>query len=159
MIIRFEDRDWQFDLAHVRVQQAMVIQLYTGLSIGDWEDSLDFEADEQGNIKNPPASWLKSIVALYWLMRSQNGVTEPIDSTDFEYALFLVAFAEGTAAELERLKAEAAAKPDPTSSPSFPLGDPLSPAPVSPTAMTPMLPVPQEGDPATAYTPPATWDA
>lgn len=164
MRIEFQGRTWELDPGHVKFQQAMVIQSYTGMSIGEWEDSIEVKAQKdpvtgEERIVNPPPEWLLSLGALYWLMLAQNDVKTPIADIDFDFGEFMLALMEATAAELARANAQAASKPDPTSSPSFPLGDPLSPAPVSPTAMTPMLPVPQEGAAATAYTPPATWPA
>ena len=159
MIVEFEGRTWQLDPTHVRLQQAMVIQSYTGMSIGEWEDSIEVRGetgpDGQERIVNPPPEWLKSVAALYWLMLAQNDVKKPIAEVDFDFGEFIVALVVATARELERVRAQAAAAPDPTSSPSSPLGAAASPVPVSPTAMTPVPPVPQAGGPATAYTPPA----
>lgn len=163
MRIDFEGRTWELDPSRVQFQQAMVIQSYTGMSIGEWEDSIEVRAevgpDGKERVINPPPEWLKSVGALYWLMHAQAGDKIAISEMDFDFGAFMVALMVGTAREVERVRAEEAGKPDPTSSPSFPLGDPLSPAPPIPTAMTPMPPVQPEGAPATAYTPPATWPA
>jgi hypothetical protein len=149
--ITFEGRDWELDTAHVRLQHAMTIQLYTGLSIGDWEDSLLFKADKDGNIANPPAEWLKSIAALYWLMLAQNGEKVPIAEVDLDFSEFYVVFLKAIAAEIERSQAEAAAKPDPTSPLPSPRSEVPSPAPPTPMATIPMLPAPPQGGPATGF--------
>lgn len=164
MRIEFESRVWDLDPTHIQFQQAMVIQSFTGMSIGEWEDSIEVTAEKdpvtgEERVINPPPEWLKSIGALYWLMHAQAGEKIPISEMDFDFGDFMLALMAGTARELERVQAEAASKPDPTSSPSSQLGDQPSPVPAYPTAMTPTPPVQPEGAPATAYTPPATWPA
>jgi hypothetical protein len=156
LIITFEGRDWEIDLQRVRVRQAMVIQLYTGMAIGEWEDSIMPEVEGE-TVKNPPQSWMQVLTALYWLMRAQNGVTEPIDDVDFEYPKFFEAFVTAMAREIRQRKAAEAAAPDPTFSPSSQPGDPPSPAPVIPIPTIPLPPVPPPGEAATAFSPPATW--
>jgi hypothetical protein len=140
MIIDFEGREWELDMEHVRFQHAMVIQSWTGMSIGEWEDSIDvkerLDADGKptGELVNPPPEWLKSVGALYWLMLAQNEVRTPITDVDFDFPAFLVALMEATAARLERAKAaaeEAAGRPDPTSPARSPKGDRPSRAPAS----------------------------
>lgn len=148
MKITFEGRDWDLDTEHIRFQHAMGIQSWTGMSIAGWEDSLDFETDEQGNVKNPPPEWLKSIGALYWLMLAQNDVTTPIADVDFDLSGFLEAFMAALAAEIAQRKADAAPEPDPTPPPS-PAAAPPSPAPSTQTATTPMPAALPEGDPLT----------
>jgi len=150
MIIVFEDAEWELDLTRVSYQQAMVIQLYTGMSIGEWEDSIDVKekTDADGNptgeLENPPPEWLKSVGSLYWLMRAQAGDKIPIAEMDFDFGGFVAALMEGLAAELERSRLEAAARadaaerPDPTplSSPPSPRGGRQSRAPASRRAGT-----------------------
>lgn len=154
MIVTFEGRDWQADPSRLRLQQGYVIQAFTGMSVGDWQDSLDFRTDQDGKLVNPPPEWLRSVAALYWLMCDQNGVQQPIADVDFEVEPFLAAYLQGLAAELERVRAEKAARPDPTSPPQSPGGPPL-PAPSTPTVTTPPLPVPAL--PGTASWQPATY--
>jgi hypothetical protein len=146
--ITFEGREWELDTTRVSYQQAMVIQMYTGMSIGEWEDSIDVEEETDaegkptGKLKNPPPEWLKSIGSLYWLMHAQAGDKIPIADMEFDFGGFMTALMAGMAAQLEQAKAEAAAGPDPTlpSSPSSPTEDPPSPGPGSPTATIPQLP-------------------
>jgi hypothetical protein len=138
MIIKFEGRDWEFDSEEITLQQAMTIQLHTGMSIGEWEDSLNLTEDADGNVQNPGPEWLKSLQCVYWLMKAQNGEKNPVADADFVLAKFLVAFGEGMQAEVTRLKAEKAAEEaaaDPTPPPSPPAGPP-SPEPGYPTATT-----------------------
>jgi hypothetical protein len=136
--IEFEGRTWEFDSEEITLQQAMTIQLHTGMSIGEWEDSLDLPEDEHGNVQNPGPEWLKSLQCVYWLMKSQNGEKTPIADADFVLSKFLQAFGEGAQGEVARLKAEKAAEAaaaDPTPLPSLPAGPPLSGL-ASPTATT-----------------------
>lgn len=150
MIVEFEGRTWELDPSKLRLQQGYVIQAFTGMSVGDWQDSLDFKTgkDADGNdvLLNPPPEWLKSIAALYWLMLSQNGIKTPIDEADCEVETFLAAFVQAMMAELEKRKAEA--QPDPTppspTTPSPPAVPP-SPVPAIPTVTTPTHPVLQGG--------------
>ena len=143
MIIRFEGRAWEFDMEQVTLQQAMTVQLHTGMSIKEWEESLSPGEDEHGEPKDPGPQWLKSLQCVYWLMKAQNGEKTPIADCDFVIAKFFEAMAEAYQAEIDRRKAEEAAKApvDPTPPPSPPAGPP-SPAPGTPTATTPpQLPV------------------
>lgn len=145
MKIEFEGREWEFDSEEITLQQAMTIQLHTGMSIGEWEDSLDLPEDDQGNVQNPGPEWLKSLQCVYWLMKAQAGEKTPIADADFVLSKFLRAWAAGAQAELDRRKAEKeaeAAAADPTLPPSLPAGPP-SPEPGSPTATTPP-PYPRE---------------
>ena len=149
MKIEFEDQVWDLDLTHVTYKQAYAIQLFTGMSIGEWEDSIEVGEDEDGNPVNPPPEWVKSIGALYWLMRSQGGDKIAFDDMDFEFGPFLVAVMEGMAAELERVKAERRDEPDPTSPPRSRKAAPRSAARGSRTATTRRPRARQEGEPAT----------
>lgn len=148
MKVEFEGRTWELDPSRLRLQQGYVIQAFTGMSVGDWQDSLDFKTkkDADGNdvLLNPPPEWLKSVAALYWLMLSQNDVKTPIDEADCEVEAFLAAFMKAMMAELEKRKAEA--QPDPTSPPLSPGGPPSSvPAIPTVTTLTPPVPVLLQG--------------
>jgi hypothetical protein len=142
MKIEFAARTWDIDTAHISFRQGLAIQKQTGMSIADWEDSLDFKKDDEGKIANPPMEWLVSVGALYWLMLAQNGEEADPDTMDFDWSAFLQAYFAALAAEIARLKAEAAPPPDPTS--PAPAG-PASPVPSTPTATTPPPPAPPEG--------------
>ena len=130
------------DTAHVSFRHALAVQKQTGMSIADWEDSLDFKKDDAGKIRNPPPEWLVSVGALYWLMLAQNGEEPDPDTMDFDFTGFLQAYFEALMAEVDRLKAEA--EPDPTS-PS-PDGPPSS----IPPALRRRNPALEEGEPAIA---------
>jgi hypothetical protein len=146
VIIAFAGRDWQLDVTHVTFRQALAIQAQTGLSIADWEDSLDFKRNAAGEIANPPPGWLTSVGALYWLMLAQNGQETPPEAMDFDFTGFLQAYFEALAAEIERIKAaqaKAEAEPDPTR-PS-PTASPASPTSGTPMTTTPPTLIPQEG--------------
>lgn len=151
MKIEFGGRDWDLDTAHVSFRQALAIQKQTGMSVADWEDSLDFKEDDEGKVLNPPPEWLVSVGALYWLMLAQNGEDADPDTMEFDWTGFLQAYFTALAAEIARLKAAKAAEPDPTQpSPTTPSppGDRPSPGPATPTATTRKLPAPPEGEPA-----------
>ena len=141
MIIHFEDRDWELNLDKLTLQQGIAIQMHTGLSIAEFEDTLDVGEDENGNLRDPGPKWLICLGCVYWLMHQQGGDVFPIAKADFVLSEFLQAMGEAMQAELERIKAERAAEeaePDPTppaSPPSSPPGPP-SPAPGSPKATT-----------------------
>lgn len=145
MKIEFGGRDWQLDTVNISFRHALAIQAQTGMSIADWEDSLDFKKGDEGKILNPPPQWLKSVGALYWLMAAQNGEAPDPETMDFDYIGFLQAYFAALSAEIARLKAAA---PDPTRlSPTTPSPppDPPSPGPPTPMATTPAPPVPAEG--------------
>lgn len=149
MKVEFEDRTWDVDTEHIGFRQALAIQKQTGMSIGDWEDSLDFKRDDERKILNPPPEWVNSVGALYWLMLAQNGEEADPDTMDFDLYGFLQAYFAALMAELGRLKAQA--EPDPTVPPPMtlsPPGDPGWSAPATPTATIP--PPPPPGGAATA---------
>jgi hypothetical protein len=140
LIVEFEDVKYELDTARIRLQHAMAIQLYTGLSIGDWQDSLEFPRDEAGNILNPPPEWLKSVAALYWLMLAQNGRAEPIADVDFDFSGFYGQYVLALGRRWQQIQAERAAaeEADPTQpSPTSPPEDPPSTGPSTPTDTTP----------------------
>lgn len=144
MKVEFEGRIWDLDTQGYSFAHAVKIQKFTGMSIGDWSDSLEFKKDEAGKILNPPPEWLVSVGALYWLMLAQNGEDVPLgEDMHFDFQGFLGAYFTALGAELDRLKAQA--EPDPTVPPPTipgPPGDPGSTAPATPTATTPQ-PVPE----------------
>lgn len=138
MKVEFEGRIWDLDTARYSFRQALAIQAQTGMSVGDWEDSLDFKRDDAGKILNPPPEWLVSVGALYWLMLAQNGEEPDPATMEFDFTGFLSAYFAALMAEFDRLKAGAG--PDPTVPPPMtlsPPGDPGWSAPATPTAMIP----------------------
>ena len=146
MKVAFEGRERELDPGRVTFRQALAIQKQTGMSLADWEDSLDFKAGPDGKVINPPPEWLTSVGALYWLMCAQNGEEADPDRMDFDVTGFLQAYYAALGAEVARLKAQA--PPDPTRPPPMtlsPPGDPLPSAPATPTDTTPPPPVLQEG--------------
>lgn len=137
MKIELDGRAWDLDVQHISFRHALAVQKQTGMSVADWEDSLDFKKDDAGKIRNPPPEWLVSVGALYWLMCAQNGEEPDPATMDFDFTGFLSAYFAALMAEVERLNAEA--EPDPTVPPPTtlpPPGDPGSPASAIPTATT-----------------------
>ena len=113
MIIEFEDRQWSLDEGSLRLRQAEAIQEFTGLSVADWEDTLNSWRGKDGKPANPPKEWARSVAALYWLMLSQNGEQVLIADVDPDITGFLAAYLKGLKAELEMRRPE----PDPTRPP------------------------------------------
>jgi hypothetical protein len=136
--VSFEGREYGLDTGHMSFRHALEVQKQTGMSIGDWEDSLAFHKDpddpEGKKWLNPPPEWLVSVGALYWLMLAQNGGAPDPDGLDFDWQEFLSAYFAALSAELDRLKAEAAPEPDPTSPAAAPV--PASTVPSTRTATT-----------------------
>ncbi len=86
MKIKWEDKEYDFNLNELTVAQAKVIKVHCGLTlVGLEEGILAGDAD--------------ALRAIYWLMKVQNGEQSNIDTNDFKVMPFLVAF--GDAAEDE----------------------------------------------------------
>lgn len=142
--VDFEGRERGLDTTRIMFKDAMGIQSYTGVSIGDWQDGLEFPVEKGGDgepdkVLNPPPEWLKYVAALYWLMLRQNGEVAVIGEVDFDPFGFYAAYVQALGrrvAELRAEKAEKAAAPDPIQPGLSPPGDQLSPALSSPTATT-----------------------
>lgn len=83
MIVRFDDRDYDFDIDDIDVRQAMVIKVKTGFNLLEWQAALE-QAD------------VDAIKALYWLMLSQNGIASDIDQVNFKILKFTKAFKEAS---------------------------------------------------------------
>jgi hypothetical protein len=119
MKVHFEDRDWNLDLSDINLKPAIVIQSYMGMSINKWVDSLNDEADADGNIVKAAADspeFLKSVGAVYWLMKAQNGAQCPIGDVDFPLGAFTQAMADAQAAEEPEADGQPD-EPDPTTLP------------------------------------------
>lgn len=81
MKVHFEDRDWDFDIDEVTVSQARQIKRQTGLTLMKLQEGLT-EADAD------------SLVALYWLMKNQNGVAIDMNKAEFGIVKFSSALAD-----------------------------------------------------------------
>lgn len=141
MKVTFGDREWALDVNHVSYKHAMGVQSHTGMSIGDWLDQLDFvKTSEDGDILNPPAEWLKSMGALYWLMRAQNGETVAFADVDFDVQAFTVAYVRAVSEEIsvlleeQRAQQQGEGEPDPT--PPSPTASPASRTSATPKTTT-----------------------
>lgn len=119
MKVSFEGAEYELDTGHISFRHALEIQRQTGMSIGDWEDSLSFRKDPDDpdgkKFLNPPPEWMTSVGALYWLMIAQNGEPPDPSAMDFDWQEFLAAYFEALSAELDRLTAKPEPEPDPTS--------------------------------------------
>jgi len=150
MLVRFEGRDWDLDLTDINLKPAMVIQGYTGLTVQGFVDSITDEIGPELDGDGKPVlggdgepklvvlvaaadkpGFLKSLAAVYWLMKAQNGVQCPIADVDFPIGAFSAAVGEAFEAE------NAAAEPDPV-----PVPDPTRPAPASGPSPEPSFPTP-----------------
>lgn len=88
MIVRFEDRDWEFDLEDIDVSQARHIKRATQLSLKQLYDGVrDLDAD--------------AFVAMYWLMKAQNGVVVDMNKVNFPILKFGQAISAAQKAEKE----------------------------------------------------------
>lgn len=143
--VHFEDRDWTFDPQRPSYQQAMAIQLDTGLSMSEWENALDVQektgpdGEPTGELEDPGIKWIQCVGSLYWLMHNQNGDKFPLATMDFDVYEFLEAFGQAMQDVLVRIRAEKkaadeakAAAPDPTSQERTAEPSP----PISPTSGT-----------------------
>lgn len=134
MIIRFEGREWEFDLEKITLKQAVAMHLAYGFTLDGWLAACG-ETDP------------RALQCLWWLMLQQDGKVLAIKDADCPLISLAAAFADAQSAE------EPEPEADPTTSPSSPLGAAPSPAPVIPTATTPPPPAWQGPGYATAYTP------
>lgn len=153
MIVDFEGRKRELDLAHVRFQHALVIQSYTGQSIDDWKSALELQVEErdgQTEALNFPPEWLKAVGALYWLWLAQNDEKTAIADLDFDFAAFYIAFVEGLAQEVIAAREQEKAD-DPGPKPArSPKAAPASRARSTRTATTRTPRAPSKGGPSTA---------
>lgn len=143
MKIEYDGATYEFDQEDITYKQAMTVQLHTGMSIAEWQDTLDIDEIEdpetrEKKLANPGPEWLKSIGCLYWVVMAQNGVTEPIADVDFKLAKFLTAFGEASTAESATEPPE---PPDPTKgtqspAPSSERGNPKALHPAEEVAST-----------------------
>ncbi len=141
MKIDYDGQVYEFDSGNIDLQQGMVIQLHTGMSIAGWENSLNVSED-----KPPGPEWLKAVQSLFWAVLAQNGVTMPIADANPKIGKFLAAYGAAMAAGET---ASAPAEPDPTPAPPSPPAVPPSQGPSSRPDMTLTPPGQEAPSPAT----------
>jgi hypothetical protein len=105
MKIDFDGRLWDFDLTEMDVAQCEGVEKYVGKGLGEWSNQLG-------------AGSVKSIVALWWVMRRQSGedagpVPQPPDG--FRPVKLLAAL--NAAIEADEAAVEPEPEPDPTRPP------------------------------------------
>ena len=101
MKIDYDGRFWDFDVTEMTVDDCEAVEKYCGKGLGEWANQL-------------AAGSIKSLVALWWVIRRQNGEDPgPIGHVDaaFKPVKLLMGF---NAAEL----AEAAEEPEPEEVPT-----------------------------------------
>lgn len=86
MIVRFEDKDYEFDIEGMTVSEARYIKKVTGFSIRGLIEGMS-EVDPD------------ALVAAYWLMQKQNGVVVDMNKVDFALLKFGEALNDAFAAE------------------------------------------------------------
>lgn len=97
MKVTYEDREYEFDLDEIDVDQAQLIYSKTGLTIITLEAGLEE--------MNPFA-----LKAVFWLMLVQNGEKADFDRVNFKLAKFLSALMDANKAKQEAEKAAATPK-------------------------------------------------
>jgi hypothetical protein len=123
--IEYDDGTYTFEELDLDLDDAEVIQKYVGRSLGDWANGL-------------ATAEVKSLVALWWLLRKQAGERVGAIASKppgFKPLRLYAAYADAVQAEAARLAAEKeqkeaeeeAAQPDPTQA------APSSPAPAGTT--------------------------
>ena len=123
MIVRFEDRDWEFDEDDIDVRQATVLYMTYKMTLSEWIEGIG-KADQ------------RALHFAYWLMLQQNGVVRPIAECNPKIVAFAVAYGDARQAVADAQEAEAKPEPEVPTIPSPP-GGPLSPEPSTQTATTP----------------------
>ena len=113
MKIDYDGRLWDFALEDMTVAQCEAVEKYVGKGLGEW-------ANQMG------AGGIKAIIALWWVMRAQDGGSPgPVDEpgAGFRPVKLLAAFHAADAAQAAVAEA-AEAEPDPTRTPAG--GSPVS---------------------------------
>ena len=98
MQVHFEDQDFQFEIEDIDVSQSRHIYKQTGLSVRGLLDGL--------KEINPDA-----LVALYWLMKAQNGTVVDMGKVNFPILRFAAALGDGLDAEKKEQAEERPTKP------------------------------------------------
>ena len=107
MKIDYDGRLWDFSLEEMTVAQCEAVERYVGKGLGEW-------ANQMG------AGGVKAIIALWWVMRAQDGGSPgPVDEPGggFRPVKLLAAFHAADAAQAAEAEA-AEAEPDPTRTPA-----------------------------------------
>lgn len=91
MLVQFEGADYAFDLEALDVSEARYIKRVTGFTIKALLTGLQ-ELDPE------------ALVALYWLMRKQNGTVEDMSKVNFKVIKFGEALEAAFDAEAEKKK-------------------------------------------------------
>ena len=104
MKIDYAGRIWDFDLLGMPVRDCEAVEKYVGKGMGEWANQL-------------AAGSIKSLTALWWAIRAQNGenpgpIGQPPD--DFQPLRLMTAYAEAERAEEAAAAAAAETGPDPT---------------------------------------------
>ena len=108
MKIDYDGRLWDFSLEEMDVAQCEAVEKYVGKGLGEW-------ANQMG------AGGIKAIIALWWVMRAQDGGSPgPVDDpgAGFRPVKLLAAFHAADAAQAAEAEALAEAEPDPTRTPA-----------------------------------------
>lgn len=103
--VKYEGKEYNFDLEDITVQQARTIKSSCNLTLLGLETGL-----EQGD---PDA-----LRAVFWLMLAQNGEVEEIDRVDFKIVKFARAIDAAAIEEAKRTKTEEAPKAKAAKAPS-----------------------------------------
>lgn len=93
MEVRWNDKDYTFNLERIRVSEAKIIKVQTGYTLMTLEEGLD-NADPD------------ALRAVFWLMMVHNGEPVALERVDFEILAFAKALQEGSEKEAEAAKAE-----------------------------------------------------
>lgn len=113
MKIDYDGRTWEWDVAEMDVAQCEAVEKYVGKGLGEWANQLG-------------AGSIKSIVALWWVIRRQAGENPgPIGQPDpsFRPVQLLMAFNAADAAEAGAAAAQPEPEPEPDPTPAG--GSPL----------------------------------
>lgn len=113
MKIDYDGRTWEWDVAEMDVAQCEAVEKYVGKGLGEWANQLN-------------AGSIKSIVALWWVIRRQAGENPgPIGAPDpsFRPVQLLMSFNAAEAAEAAQPQPEPEPEPDPTPAGGSPLYD------------------------------------
>ena len=136
MQIEFDGRTWDFDEESITVPEAIAIQGYVGRNLGDFANGIT-------------TCEVKSVVALWWLLRKRAGENPGSKITypeGFRPVALFGAYAKALTAELAAAQAELEAKQAAEAEQEEAEADPTRPAGSSPgSAATTTTPAPTGG--------------